>query len=78
MSTPAITPSIPHSSSLELTVGGMSCQHCVKAVTQAVQKLDPQASVNVDLPTGKVSVGSTASLEQVKAAIAEEGYDVSA
>jgi copper chaperone len=78
MSTPAITPSTAQNSTLELTVGGMSCQHCVKSVTQAVQKLDPQASVSVDLPTGKVSVGSTASLEQVKAAIAEEGYDVSA
>lgn len=66
------------SNTLELTVGGMSCQHCVRAVTQAVQTLDPQASVSVDLPTGKVSVGSTASLEQVKAAIAAEGYDVSA
>lgn len=74
MSTPAATPS----HTLELTVSGMSCQHCVKAVTQAVQNLDPQASVSIDLPTGKVSVGSTASLEQVKAAIAEEGYDVSA
>ena len=78
MSTRAITPSTRQNSTLELTVGGMSCQHCVKSVTQAVHKLDPQASVSVDLPTGKVSVGSTASLEQVKAAIAEEGYDVSA
>jgi copper chaperone len=61
---------------LQLHVSGMSCQHCVKAVTQAVQALDPQASVAVDLPTGQVSVNSTASAEQIKAAISEEGYAV--
>jgi copper chaperone len=72
------TPAIPPSNTLALTVGGMSCQHCVRAVTQAVQALDPQAGVSIDLPTGKVCVSSTASLEQVKAAIAEEGYEVSA
>lgn len=62
--------------SVQLQVSGMSCQHCVKAVTQAVQALDPHASVVVDLPTGQVSVSSTASPEQVKAAIVEEGYAI--
>ncbi|MEY2840707.1 MAG: hypothetical protein RJB60_3006 [Pseudomonadota bacterium] len=61
---------------VQLHVSGMSCQHCVKAVTQAVQALDPHASVVVDLPTGQVSVSSTASPEQVKAAILDEGYAV--
>jgi copper chaperone len=63
---------------VELKVSGMSCQHCVKAVTQAVQALDDQAKVTVDLSSGLVSVSSTANLEQVKAAIAEEGYEVAA
>ncbi len=63
---------------VQLQVSGMSCQHCVKAVTQAVQALDPQASVAVDLPTGRVSVTSTATPDQIKAAIAEEGYRVAA
>jgi copper chaperone len=61
---------------VQLQVSGMSCQHCVKAVTQAVQALDPQASVTIDLPTGQVSVSSTASVDQVKTAILEEGYAV--
>ena len=30
-------------------VDGMSCNHCAKAVTKAVQQLDPQAQVQVDL-----------------------------
>lgn len=63
---------------LELTVSGMSCQHCVKAVTQAVQALDAQASVAVDLPTGKVTVSSVAGPEQIRQAIADEGYGVAA
>jgi copper chaperone len=61
---------------VHLQVSGMSCQHCVKAVTQAVQALDPSASVVVDLPSSQVSVNSTASLAQIKAAIADEGYGV--
>ncbi len=62
----------------ELNVAGMSCQHCVKAVTSAVQALDAQAEVSVDLAQGKVSVHSTLSPEAVKQAIAEEGYEVQA
>ncbi|MFW9079460.1 heavy-metal-associated domain-containing protein [Pseudomonas sp. P2757] len=55
-------------------VEGMSCGHCVKAVTQAVQSLDPAASVRVDLAAKEVGVESALSAEQVIAAISEEGY----
>ena len=37
-------------------VQGMTCGHCEKAVTQAVQSVDPQAKVTIDRPTGKVEV----------------------
>ena len=30
-------------------VEGMSCGHCVKAITQAVQAKDPAADVQIDL-----------------------------
>ena len=33
---------------LELKVAGMTCGHCVKAVTEAVQSVAPQAVVAVD------------------------------
>lgn len=59
-------------------VQGMSCGHCVKAVTQAVQKLDPQAVVNVSLDQGRVEVQSTAAREALAEAIREEGYTVAA
>ena len=38
------------------TVTGMTCGHCEKAVTRAIQQLDPQAEVKIDLPSGKVEV----------------------
>jgi copper chaperone len=59
-----------------LVVKGMSCGHCVRAVTNAVTAIDPQAQVQIDLPSGKVGVTTQASAEAVKAAIAEEGYEI--
>lgn len=57
-------------------VQGMTCGHCEKAVTQAVQSLDPQAQVKIDRPAGKVEVESTQPREAIAKAIAEEGYEV--
>ena len=57
-------------------VQGMSCGHCVKAVTQAVQAKDPAASVRVDLAAKEVGVESTLSAEQVIEIISEEGCAV--
>lgn len=57
-------------------VQGMSCGHCVKAVTQAIQKLDPQARVTVSLDQGRVEVDSAAEREALAQAIREEGYTV--
>ena len=58
------------------SVEGMSCKHCVKAVTQAVQKLDPQAQVQVDLPAKAVVIESLEAREALAKAIADEGYAV--
>ncbi|BAU76747.1 heavy-metal-associated domain-containing protein [Metapseudomonas furukawaii] len=55
-------------------VQGMSCGHCVRAVTQAVQALDPAAEVQVDLASGEVRVSSRLADGQVLEAIREEGY----
>ena len=56
------------------SVEGMTCGHCVRAVTQAVQSQDPAASVKVDLAAKEVGVESRLSAEQVIEAITEEGY----
>ncbi len=57
-------------------VEGMSCGHCVKAITEAVQAKDPAASVRVDLAAREVGVESALTAEQVIAAISEEGYEI--
>lgn len=62
----------------QLQVEEMSCGHCVASVTKAVKAVDAQASVEVDLASRQVKVNSNATLEAVKAAIADAGFPVSA
>ena len=59
-------------------VQGMSCGHCVNAVTNAVKSLDPQAQVQVDLAEGQVDVQSQQDRQAIARAIEEEGYKVAA
>lgn len=61
---------------MQFHVEGMSCGHCVKAVTQAITGLDAAAKVNIDLPTGRVDVDSSLPADQVSAAIVDAGYVV--
>ncbi|CAB3786115.1 heavy-metal-associated domain-containing protein [Pararobbsia alpina] len=61
---------------VELKVEGMSCQHCVAAVTQAVQDVDQKASVKVELAGGRVCVESNIPREALAAAIEDAGYTV--
>ncbi|UII56275.1 copper chaperone CopZ [Cytobacillus spongiae] len=62
-----------------LTVSGMSCGHCVKAVEGAVGEVEGVSSVKVRLDEGKVDVEfdtSKVSLEAIKEVIDDQGYDV--
>ncbi|HYE69573.1 MAG TPA: copper chaperone CopZ [Anaerovoracaceae bacterium] len=64
---------------ITLNVEGMSCSHCVNAVTKAVTTLEGVSGVNVDLEGKTVTVDYDPvqlSLESIKAAIEDEGYDV--
>lgn len=56
------------------TVQGMTCGHCVKAVTRAVQSQDEGAVVEVDLGAKQVRVQSSLQAPQILQAIQEEGY----
>jgi copper chaperone len=60
------------------TVTGMTCGHCVGAVTEEVGALDGVTDVRVDLTTGRVDVASTRPLERelVAAAVVEAGYEL--
>ncbi len=59
-----------------LKVAGMTCQHCIRAVTGAIQALDPQAQVVVDLAAGTLAVQTSLPGNQVAAAVTAEGYQV--
>jgi copper chaperone len=61
---------------IEFNVEGMSCQHCVSAVTNAIRERDAAANVRVDLAAGKVAVESSASVKTLKDAIDDAGYTV--
>jgi copper chaperone len=57
-------------------VQGMSCGHCVRAITQAIQAKDPAASVQIDLGAREVGIESRLSADEVISLISEEGYGV--
>ncbi len=58
------------------TVSGMTCGHCVSAVTSELEQLDGVTDVQVDLASGRVTVTSGAPLDDaaVTAAVDEAGY----
>ncbi len=57
-------------------VVGMTCGHCVAAVTSEVSKIDGVTKVEVDLASGAVTVESDRALDPnaFAAAIDEAGY----
>jgi copper chaperone len=59
-------------------VSGMTCGHCVGAVTREVGALDPVTDVHVELETGDVTVHSTRPLTdaELTAALDEAGYQL--
>jgi copper chaperone len=59
---------------IELTLPTMTCGHCVKTVTATVQRLDAAAQVRIDLPTQTVQIESTRPAEELRQALADEGY----
>lgn len=66
------------STTTNFTVKGMTCGHCVAAVTEEVAKLDNVNSVEIDLASGAVTVESDGPVDPVAFATAvdEAGYEV--
>lgn len=60
------------------TVTGMTCGHCVNAVTEELTRIPGVRDVRVDLGTGRVTVTSDAPLSDadVAAAVDEAGYEL--
>ncbi len=59
-----------------IKVSGMSCQHCVSAVTKALEKIEGLEKVVVDLTTNEVSfVNNGVEREKIRSAISLIGFD---
>jgi copper chaperone CopZ len=60
----------------QLAVSGMTCDHCVRHVTDAISKVAGVNSVNVKLAEGiaVIESDSTLNVEAVKEAVVAAGY----
>ena len=56
---------------LDFTVSGMTCQHCVASVTEEVTELASVTEVDVDLASGRLHVVGDVTADQVQAAVAQ-------
>ncbi len=61
-----------------IKIKGMSCQHCVMAVTKALNAIDGIENVQVDLKTATASYDETRPVDMavVSSAVKKAGYDV--
>ncbi|MBA3372874.1 MAG: heavy-metal-associated domain-containing protein [Euzebyaceae bacterium] len=62
------------------TVIGMTCGHCVNSVTDEVAQVPGVSDIDVDLPTGGLTVTSEVPVDDaaVRAAVEEAGYQLAA
>jgi copper chaperone CopZ len=60
----------------ELKITGMSCQHCVRAVTEALTGVQGLGVETVEIGRAAISLTSDSQLEEARLAIEEEGFQV--
>ena len=58
----------------KIEITGMTCQHCVNAVTRALQAVPGVESAQVRLTPGQATVAGSADSAQLLKAIEREGY----
>lgn len=65
-------------STASFTVSGMTCDHCAASVREEVGALPGVRQVDVDVPTGRVTVTSDGPLADadVRSAVEEAGYQL--
>jgi copper ion binding protein len=65
-------------STASYTVVGMTCGHCVNAVTEEVSAVPGVSTVDVDLESGGLTVSGDAPVDEaaVRAAVEEAGYSL--
>lgn len=61
---------------MQLQIEGMSCQHCQRAVQEALGSVPGVVSVDVNLENGSANVEGDADLRALRAALEEAGYSL--
>ncbi len=66
-------------STATFTVSGMTCEHCVASVSDEVLEIAGVTGVDVDLPTGRLTITSDRPVSEgeVASAVDEAGYRLS-
>lgn len=61
-----------------IKIKGMSCQHCVMAVTKALKEIDGLQEITVNLEKGEASFNETKPVDKalIKERIKKAGYEV--
>ena len=62
----------------QFAVEGMTCEHCKASVAEEVAEVPGVSSVDVDLPTGRLTVIGDVDTSAVAAAVQEAGYRLAA
>ena len=57
-------------------VDGLTCGGCVRGVTNAIKRIDPDSTVDVDLATKTVKVESALAAKDIVGAIEGAGFEV--
>ena len=60
-----------------LNIEGMTCDHCVKAVKDALERTPGVEQAQVDLAEGKATVEGVADVQVMLQAVENEGYQAS-
>ncbi|EEA01744.1 putative copper chaperone [Burkholderia sp. H160] len=59
---------------MQFYLDNMTCGGCARAVSRAIQSIDPSAIITADPPTGFVQIQTSAPQEQIGSALREAGF----
>jgi copper chaperone len=59
---------------MQFHIDNMTCGGCARSVTKAIQSVDANARVTADPPNRLIEVESSASPEQLEAALRDAGF----
>jgi len=59
---------------MQFQIDNMTCGGCARSVTKAIQSVDPQAKVDIDLTTKRINIESGADESAVVAVLEDVGY----